>query len=294
MDFYNFKNEASSGSHGLAIEQEMMNTGASRMPFMKDSRERGIKIQIQRIEKEAYYFVLRAFNTQSDLISWEKVGLITALRRELNISDSEHVQILGLINSDESVKRIREWRKNAHQPPPTNMQAPVRDILPNKTTPALPRPPKSQNYLSHDKAMTTSLAPEHFRKDQHCYEVATHSTVDSMKIANHNFPTIFGGSSQSYLHVGCPSIHTDKFKNCSDPIQIRSTEKIIHEVKQIAFGRENPGPIQLQRAMSILGEQERDILQALDKITNVSDEIDSRNQLYHSQEQLYGSRRRMV
>ncbi|XP_065854198.1 protein EMSY-LIKE 4-like [Euphorbia lathyris] len=302
MDCYNSNNQPA-GSRGQAMMHGMMNTGASRMPFQKDSCEgdnMDIKFQIQRMEKEAYYFVLRAFIAQSDLLSWEKVGLITALRKELNVTDSEHGQILGQISSDESVKRIREWRKGAHESLPTNMNVPGHVIPPNKTLPGRPPLAKPRKYLSHDKPFSATIPssePAHFRQDQYCFELAAISTVDPRKIANHNFPELLGnkheGSSQSYLH-GVPAIHTGKFKNGSDPIQIRSTDKIIHEVKQMAFGRGNPDPLQLQKAMSILGEHERDILQALDRIANLSAENDSCNQLQHSQDQLHGSRHRTL
>ncbi|XP_052295016.1 protein EMSY-LIKE 3-like isoform X6 [Citrus sinensis] len=75
-----------------------------------------MKLQIHCLEKEAYSHVLRAFIAQSDLLSWGKEGLITELRKELNVTDTEHGELLVKINSDESIKVIREWRKGAQQP----------------------------------------------------------------------------------------------------------------------------------------------------------------------------------
>ncbi|XP_022718815.1 uncharacterized protein LOC111277003 isoform X2 [Durio zibethinus] len=69
--------------------------------------------QIQCLEKEAYSSVLRAFIAQSELLSWAKEGLMTDLRKELNVTDTEHGELLLKINSDKSLKMIREWRKSA-------------------------------------------------------------------------------------------------------------------------------------------------------------------------------------
>ncbi|XP_054825568.1 protein EMSY-LIKE 4-like isoform X8 [Prosopis cineraria] len=65
---------------------------------------------IHSLEIEAYSSVLKAFIAQSDLLSWGKEGLISDLRKELNVTDAEHGAILIAVNSDESVKRIREQR----------------------------------------------------------------------------------------------------------------------------------------------------------------------------------------
>lgn len=73
--------------------------------------------EIHRIEQEAYSSVLRAFKAQSDAITWEMETLITDLRKELRISDEEHRRLLAMVNSDDIIMRIREWRKtNGLQP----------------------------------------------------------------------------------------------------------------------------------------------------------------------------------
>ncbi|KAE9588755.1 putative ENT domain, protein EMSY-LIKE, plant [Lupinus albus] len=70
--------------------------------------------QIHCMEIEAYSSVLKAFIAQSDLLTWGKEGLMTDLRKELNITDIEHGKILTTINIDDSVKWIREQRKVAY------------------------------------------------------------------------------------------------------------------------------------------------------------------------------------
>lgn len=69
-------------------------------------------IEIHRIEIEAYGAVLKAFIAQSEDLSWAKEGLITELRKELRVSDTEHREILGKVHLDDKVKSIRERRNS--------------------------------------------------------------------------------------------------------------------------------------------------------------------------------------
>ncbi|XP_073109677.1 protein EMSY-LIKE 3-like isoform X2 [Elaeis guineensis] len=90
-------------------------SGPMRIPSGPISHQTDLadmEVQIHCIETEAYDAVLRAFNAQSDVLSWGKEGLITDLRKELRVSDAEHREILAKINSDDSIKSIREWHKN--------------------------------------------------------------------------------------------------------------------------------------------------------------------------------------
>lgn len=70
-----------------------------------------MEVQIHQLEKEAYLSVLRAFKAQADAITWEKESLITELRRELRISNEDHRELLGRVNADGVIQRIREWRQ---------------------------------------------------------------------------------------------------------------------------------------------------------------------------------------
>ncbi|AES80932.1 ENT domain protein [Medicago truncatula] len=69
---------------------------------------------IHSMEIQAYSSMLKAFIAQSELLTWGKEELLTELRKELNIADSEHGEILTKINSDDSIKWIREQRKMAY------------------------------------------------------------------------------------------------------------------------------------------------------------------------------------
>nr|GMC89276.1 protein EMSY-LIKE 3-like isoform X2 [Ipomoea batatas] len=76
-----------------------------------------MEAQIHQLEQEAYSSVLRAFKAQADAITWEKESLITELRKELRLSNEEHRELLSRVNSDDVIRRIREWRQSGgHQP----------------------------------------------------------------------------------------------------------------------------------------------------------------------------------
>ncbi|XP_019451062.1 PREDICTED: protein EMSY-LIKE 3-like isoform X1 [Lupinus angustifolius] len=81
--------------------------GSGALPTMQNEME----TQIHSLEKEAYTSMLRAFKAQSDAITWEKQSLITELRSELRVSDEEHRELLSRVNSEDKIRRIREWRK---------------------------------------------------------------------------------------------------------------------------------------------------------------------------------------
>ncbi|XP_019168134.1 PREDICTED: protein EMSY-LIKE 4-like [Ipomoea nil] len=76
-----------------------------------------MEAQIHQLEQEAYSSVLRAFKAQADAITWEKESLITELRKELRLSNEEHRELLSRVNSDDVIRRIREWRPSGgHRP----------------------------------------------------------------------------------------------------------------------------------------------------------------------------------
>ncbi|KAF2306870.1 hypothetical protein GH714_022252 [Hevea brasiliensis] len=268
-------------------------------PYGKD--ELDINFQIHSMEKEAYCSVLRAFNAQSDLLSWGKEWLITELRKELNVTDSEHSQLLVKINSDKSIQRIRELQKHAHESLSgklnySGLVDSVDNTPPKKRRPSCPPPSKSQKYVLHHQpslATIPSLAPTNFKDDQQLGEFAVLSSVQSMKVVNHNFQGPLSnkrGPAQSHVKKGIHTPDSCKFKNRSEFIEIRATDTIIHEVERMTYGRENPDPVQVEKAKLILRDHERAILGALDKLANVSDVDDSPNQLHYSYEEPHGNK----
>ncbi|MCL7041342.1 hypothetical protein MKW94_024834 [Papaver nudicaule] len=88
-----------------------------------------MKTQIHHLEQDAYISVLKAFKVQSEGISWEKESLMTELRRELRVTDEEHRELLGRVNADDIVMRIRECRKSGHQPGMLTTAQPTHDAI---------------------------------------------------------------------------------------------------------------------------------------------------------------------
>ncbi|XP_058203936.1 protein EMSY-LIKE 3-like isoform X2 [Rhododendron vialii] len=81
------------------------------VPYPRMYGETDMEAQIHQLEQEAYSSVLRAFKAQADAITWEKESLLTELRKELRLSNEEHRELLGRVNADDILQRIREWRQ---------------------------------------------------------------------------------------------------------------------------------------------------------------------------------------
>ncbi|XP_057498231.1 protein EMSY-LIKE 1-like isoform X2 [Actinidia eriantha] len=327
--------------------------------------------RIHSIEKEAYSAVLRAFIAQSDVLSWCKEGLITELRRELNITDQEHLKLLSLINSDESFIMIREWRKgNSHTQDlhSSRMDAPgyvpssvgstmgsvshkilktshadVSTLRQNvsrsqHTSAANPSPypryvspshPASEanpspypRYMSHRQptpAANPSPYPENGSHSQPTSAAnrSPYACRDGQKAGE--LPPYFTRNAEQSMKVVIPNGKTPSTSKCggpvrpqskkgiyvadlynlhrrSDIIKIRSTDKLMHKVESMIFGKEKPDPVQVEKAKSILTEHEGMILEALAKLADVSDGDDSPKQFqYHdSQEELQRIKLRMT
>ncbi|KAF2306867.1 hypothetical protein GH714_022186 [Hevea brasiliensis] len=123
-------------------------------------------------------------------------------------------------------------------------------------------------------AQSDLLSWTNFKDDQQLGEFAVLSSVQSMKVVNHNFQGPLSnkrGPAQSHVKKGIHMPDSGKFKNRSEFIEIRATDTIIHEVERMTYGRENPDPVQVEKAKLILRDHERAILGALDKLANVSD-----------------------
>ncbi|CAK9149726.1 unnamed protein product [Ilex paraguariensis] len=87
------------------------------VPYPRMYGETDMEAQIHHLEQEAYSSVLRAFKAQADAITWEKESLITELRKELRLSNEEHRELLGRVNADDVIRRIREWRQAGRTQP---------------------------------------------------------------------------------------------------------------------------------------------------------------------------------
>ncbi|KAA8520293.1 hypothetical protein F0562_014549 [Nyssa sinensis] len=107
------------------------------VPYPRMYGETDMETQIHHLEQEAYSSVLRAFKAQADAITWEKESLITELRKELRLSNEEHRELLGRVNADDVIRRIREWRQaGGLQPGMLNTGQAVHDPVPSPTVSA--------------------------------------------------------------------------------------------------------------------------------------------------------------
>ncbi|KAJ1409129.1 ENT domain [Sesbania bispinosa] len=247
------------------------------------------------LETEAYNSVLKAFIAQSDLLTWGKEELMTELRKELNVTDVEHGEILMKINSDESIKWIREQRKlashtqdyikaNTPSLPSASMRSSVIKLKTPSSAAFYPQKNMSSSQASHISIPIPSSMPPKFISDPLTAEFAHGKAEQSMEMFNYNvqLPPIGRGGVQKGKYPLKKYIHTSeslKLKNRSDIIEIRATDKVIHDVEKMLFSREKPDPIDIERAKWTLREQERALLEALGKLADVLERDDASNQM---------------
>ncbi|KAJ6832287.1 protein EMSY-LIKE 3-like isoform X2 [Iris pallida] len=113
--------------------------------------------QIHWLEQEAYCSVLKAFRAQADSISWEKNDLMNNLRRELRISDEEYGELKSRVDTDDIVKRIREWRQAGGSQSGLLHNAPAFSSVVSPAASAL----RKRQKTSHPIASLPMGAPSH-------------------------------------------------------------------------------------------------------------------------------------
>ncbi|KAI7996839.1 Protein EMSY-LIKE 3 [Camellia lanceoleosa] len=299
------------GSHiNIPIQSidNSLRVGAPRMPLLTESYGTDavlVRSRIQSIEKEAYAAVLRAFMAQSDVLSWGKEGLITELRRELNVTDQEHRKLLTEIQSDEFARMIREWRKStchAQELPPSRMDAPgfvpssMSNVSHKISMTSHPDVSMLQRYVSHSQP--TSVAnPSPFPAQYRNGGLLTYSTGNAEQPMKVVVPNVMAPSASKHRgpvkpqsKMGFYVADVDNLQKTSDIIKIRATNKLLHKVESMICGREvNPDLVQVEKAKAILMEHEVAILEVLAKLADVSDGDDSPKQFqYHdSQKELH-------
>ncbi|XAR63405.1 hypothetical protein NMG60_11023322 [Bertholletia excelsa] len=141
----------------------------SSVPYPRMYGETDMEAQIHHLEQEAYSSVLRAFKAQADAITWEKESLITELRKELRLSNEEHRELLGRVNSDDVIRRIREWRQaGGHQAGMLSTGQAVHEPVPSPTVSASRKKQKINQSIAsqsfggpsfHQQAMAVSTQP---------------------------------------------------------------------------------------------------------------------------------------
>uniref|UniRef100_A0A1D1XPP2 Protein EMSY n=1 Tax=Anthurium amnicola TaxID=1678845 RepID=A0A1D1XPP2_9ARAE len=232
-----------------------------------------MEFEIHRVETEAYGAVLSAFIAQSDVLSWGKEALISELRKELRVSDVEHREILAKVNADRSVKALRKLHKDAS--PQQELLSVPRKRLKIAHAP-LSSPPRHLLHVQTSAAVPLPMA--HFRDNQwdSSRTIASQANVgQGICSVPHSKQTSSQGKGRGSIPVQSsrkgsgPSgyLRGNVLKSGPNMIEIRATEKLIHEVKRICGG-ENPDPRQVERAKLILREHERALLEAIAKLPN--------------------------
>ncbi|XVF42633.1 hypothetical protein PTKIN_Ptkin01aG0380000 [Pterospermum kingtungense] len=238
---------------------------------------------IRCLEKEAYGSVLRAFIAQSDLLSWEKEDLITKLRKELNVSDTEHGELLSKINSDQSIKMIRGWQKG----PPFVQGSIVGKLKDFESSPNL-----MDHALSNKRKMCHS-SDSIFHKQES--NVQASQVVLPFQIPAPSYDK--GRGTVNYeTNIGCNAPpYFDHLKKGSDVIVIRETKNLLHEVERVIY-REGILPEQVEEAKLILKDHEISILSAIAKLHDVSDDDDSFDQMLYrySHREVHENKRQIV
>ncbi|XP_057429147.1 uncharacterized protein LOC130722438 [Lotus japonicus] len=254
---------------------------------------------IHCLETQAYSSILKAFVAQSDLLTWGKEELMTELRKELNITDGEHAEILMKTNSDESIKWIRGQRKLGSQvqtyikantsscpsasmrssiirlkAPPSAAFYPQKKVSRSKASQISIPVPSSMPPKFNGDHLDAKFAHPKFNGDLLAAEFAYENAEKSIEMLNHNvqLPPVGKGKvpkGKYQLKKYFPASEPLKLQNSSDLIRIRATDSVIHDVEKMLSSREKPGPVDIERAKCTLMEQERALLEALGKVEDV-------------------------
>ncbi|XP_051122007.1 protein EMSY-LIKE 3-like [Andrographis paniculata] len=97
---------------GTVSGNKRIATAAASMSYPMVCEDAKIEAKIRQLERDGYYSALRAFRAQADSITWEKSSFITQLRKELRISNEDHIELCKKVNEDETIQKIREWRQS--------------------------------------------------------------------------------------------------------------------------------------------------------------------------------------
>uniref|UniRef100_A0A6V7QXA9 ENT domain-containing protein n=1 Tax=Ananas comosus var. bracteatus TaxID=296719 RepID=A0A6V7QXA9_ANACO len=225
----------------LRASRSAHNSGAMVMasaPLSRGEDEIDIELQVHCLETKAYSAVLRAFNAQSDVLSWEKAELISDIRKGLRISSAEHKEILRKISSDELVNSIRFIILTRQMDSDTQMTTCERLKSGYAAASLLPLYPCSVQPLP--AAVPSSLATNLI--DDHCGGHAFSPQLNRRKVTQDRQPRSMakpGGLLVVRTSKKCsvPS-GTDSLKPRPDVIEIRATDELINEIEK--FCRENP------------------------------------------------------
>ncbi|XP_047328730.1 protein EMSY-LIKE 3-like [Impatiens glandulifera] len=267
--------------------------GSARYPQMHSEMES----QIHIIEQEAYISILRAFKAQSDAITWEKESLITELRKELRVSDEEHRHLLSKVNGDDTIGRIREWRKTGGVRSSAQQQ-PVHDPVPSPTVSASHKKQKTSQSVvvasmpldapipTFRKSMPPSLALKQGpgstprgKKSKSIPEDIMWDVENRGIISNQSGGTAPGHGSKKSSYVGTTKGPTKKkqFFSSGNPekssltdIELLHTDTLIKQVEKV-FSASQPNPADIEKARKALKEHEEALINAIARLEDASD-----------------------
>ncbi|PIA48584.1 hypothetical protein AQUCO_01400873v1 [Aquilegia coerulea] len=190
-----------------------------------------MEAQIYHLEQEAYRSVLLAFKAQSDTtITWEKTSLMAELRKELNISEDEHKALLGRVDADDNLRRIREWRQSGGlRPGLQSTSQPFHDSLSSPTFSAS----RKKQKTSHSVPSLSLRAPSSVLHPQ--------TVVPSISAAKRgSLPVARGRKPKSSIQYPS-SVSTGRVQVSSGPllanVQVSSGPLLANEpIEAVAYG----------------------------------------------------------
>ncbi|OMO67847.1 hypothetical protein CCACVL1_20267 [Corchorus capsularis] len=232
--------------------------------------------QLRCLEIAAYGSVLRAFRAQADHLSWDQEGIITQLRQELNVSDAEHGELLLKINSDESIKLIREWQNGD-----TNVQESFSGDL-NASESAL----YMMGYALQKKRKTSHSSDSIMHlQEPHVQASAGNLPIPIPAPPKHTGNGILKSKTERFDHSkGGPDVIEIHETKKADVIEIHETKKLLQEIEKVVNGRKGTDPAQIEKAkliLSVILAHERSLLWALAKLSDVADDDGSPVQMLH-------------
>ncbi|CAA6673904.1 unnamed protein product [Spirodela intermedia] len=236
-----------------------------------------MNLRVHSIEMEAYGAVLRAFVAQSDVLSW----------KELRVSDFEHREILAKVNADESIKAIRASHKDADFPqePLTGSgyalesagRVPCKRLKGSGANTS-----SSPRYLPSPKPASPLHTGENDQRDYGAARIYPQVNPGrELKPSSHEKQRSTSGKEEDLwpliLWIRALYIYGKSSSDLGpDVIEIHATEELIHEVESVCRG-ENPDPLQVERAKSMLREHERALVQAIARLAQVAGGDESTN-----------------
>ncbi|XP_057857457.1 protein EMSY-LIKE 1 isoform X1 [Cryptomeria japonica] len=289
--------------------------------LMNIQSDADMEARIRRAEQEAYCAVLRAFNAQSDAVSWEKEELISELRKELRVSDMEHRALLGKVNRDDTLKHIRENRQgtsNQHRYISAVPHSAVKTLdstvsasfKKQKISPMMASLPQAilpstmhaaPGKLASSAAGRGVVGGGRGRKSKGMQSVDVRWDCDgplemSRGSAGHNekFLANNGGRGKGYPKGqganGYATFQNGTFSKKPENIELRETDKLIKEVERVC--RDHPDPSVVENAKMALRDQEQSLLEAIKRLE--SDEEDCQmphsNHTHANQERMWRNR----